>query len=78
MRPGCTAGVYPWPVFKERISPVDEIYPVESIAVERVPAEIRDWFGLRGELVDIWRVSYEEFSLEYARDDICQKFPRLL
>jgi hypothetical protein len=59
------------------MSPADDIYPVESIAVETVPTEIRDWLSLRRDLIDTWRASYEEFDQEYAREDICEEFPIL-
>lgn len=76
MRPGCTAKVTRRTGVKGGISSADDIYPVESITVEPVPAEIRDWLSLRKDLVDIWRASYEEFGQEYAREDACQEFHR--
>jgi hypothetical protein len=49
----------------------DAIYPVEDNSIEIAPAEIRDWLSLRRDLIDIWRVSYEEFAQEFVRHNAC-------
>jgi hypothetical protein len=54
---------------------IDEIYPVENIAIETIPEEIRDWLSQRRDLIDIWRASYEKFSQEFVRDIACPNFP---
>jgi hypothetical protein len=56
--------------------PAVYIYPVEDIAIETVPAGLRGWLGLRRGLTYTWRASYEEFSKDFVRDDVCGKFPR--
>jgi hypothetical protein len=75
MRPGCTAEVSQCADVGWAMMPADYTYPVESIAVEAVATEIRDWLSLRRYLIDIWRASYEEFRHEFVRDNRCREFP---
>jgi hypothetical protein len=77
MRPGCTARVSRRTDGEWGMRPADHIYPVESITVGAVPAGIRGWLSLRRDLIYIWRASYEEFSQEFVRYDVCGKFPRV-
>jgi hypothetical protein len=78
MRPGCTARVSRRTDVEWDMWPADNIYPVESIAVEAVPAGVRDWLSLRRDLIDIWRASYEEFCQEFVCDETCDEFRALL
>jgi hypothetical protein len=58
--------------------PIKNIYPLENITVETVPAEIRAWLSVRSGLLDIWRASYEKFSQQFVREYACLEFRALL
>jgi hypothetical protein len=77
MRPGCTAVVSRLDDFPMCMRPADAIHPAESIALETVPAEIRDWLRLRGDLIEIWRACHEKFAEEFRRDQACEEFEAL-
>jgi hypothetical protein len=77
MRPGCTATAVRRTDLNKDILTPEDIYPVESIVVGTVPAELRDWLSLCSDLLNTWRASYNEFCREFARGDACEEFRAL-